>query len=103
MTEDGTHLESYTPTTFTIKEKSKKLRISASSFDRYKNEGMPTDDRDEAKLWIQRKRVTLKEKSQKLGIYLSSFKECKKEGMPTDGKVLERKAKIQVPPIRPPM
>ena len=45
---------------------------------------MPSSNPDEAKSWIQQKRVTLKEKSQELGISLSSFKEYKKLGMPTD-------------------
>ena len=68
----------------TIKEKCTILGISSSSFDRYRKLGMPSDNPDEAKSWIQQKRVTLKEKSKKLGISLSSFKEYKKLGMPTD-------------------
>ena len=84
MTEDAPPPESPTQATFTIKEKCTILGISSSSFDRYRKLGMPSSNIDEAKSWIQQKRVTLKEKSQKLGISLSSFKEYKKLGMPTD-------------------
>ena len=73
MTEDAPPPESPTQATFTIKEKCTILGISSSSFDRYRKLGMPSDNPDEAKSWIQQKRVTLKEKSQKLGISAASM------------------------------
>ena len=74
-----------------ISQKCTTLGISKASWYRYKAEGMPIDDIDIAKDWIERKpwfyadpKIEVQEKADKLKISRSSFYRYKNEGMPID-------------------